>query len=369
MFNTGSRWQTVVVWFVATRLVIYGLGVVGVGTFVNQRSGAVTDTMAALNPERAWHQWDSLWYEQVARHGYSYSEDPIRNAAAAGFFPLYPLTVRLVMAATGTASFFWPAAMLSNLLALAALLLLATRLATSSDQARHVVTIVLASAGSFYLSIPYAESLFLLLVVATMVLSRNGKYELAGLVAGLAATARVHGLALVAVPVLACWLDSRNSQSRVIRVPAVLALFAVPVFVYLAYLASVQGSWMAFVSRQELWDNPSPYPFQAIAGFFHFPNRLTGWLHGGFWFLYLGLLLRHWRRMPLGEVLFCAGVFLISTQQEAFHGIYRYMVPLIPLAFALSDDQPRVRHFFMAVNLVFGVLMLLAFVTHNRITV
>jgi hypothetical protein len=78
---------------------------------------------------------------------------------------------------------------------------------------------------------------------------------------------------------------------------------------------------------------------------------------------------RAWRRMPLGEALFCAGVFLISTQQEGFHGIYRYMVPLVPLTLALAEDREDVRHGVIAINLVFGTLMILAFVTHNRITV
>ena len=59
--------------------------------------------------------------------------------------------------------------------------------------------------------------------------------------------------------------------------------------------------------------------------------------------------------MPIGEALFCLGVFLISTQQEAFHGIYRYMVPLVPLTLAISRDDRKVRHRIIAFNLVFGV--------------
>jgi len=60
----------------------------------------------------------------------------------------------------------------------------------------RVLAVVLMSAGSFYLSIPYSESLFLLLVVGTMAAARKGRYELAGLLAGAAATTRAHGLAL-----------------------------------------------------------------------------------------------------------------------------------------------------------------------------
>ena len=58
-----------------------------------------------------------------------------------------------------------------------------------------------------------------------------------------------------------------------------------------------------------------------------------------FWFLYVGLIVRYWKQMPLGEALFCVGALLISTQQEAFHGIYRYVVPLMPIASCLARDR------------------------------
>jgi hypothetical protein len=268
-----------------------------------------------------------------------------------------------------TVSFFWIASVLSNLFTLGALFLIARELVTD-DELGRVLAVMMMSAGSFYLSIPYAESLFLLLVVATIVCARRGRYELAGLLAGAAATTRAHGLALLCVPVVACWLDARlSANQRVMRVLLALALFAIPVLAYLAILARDQGAWFALFSRQELWDNPSPYPLRAFTGFIFFPRRITNWLHGGFWLLYAGLFLRYWRSMPRGEALFCAGVFLISTQQEAFHGTYRYMVPLIPLTLAIARDRREVRHWIIAINLIFGLLMLLAFVTRNRLTV
>ncbi len=367
-----TRGMTVAGWFVASRLAIAALGVIGVATFATftDQGPAVMDTTAALNPANVWHQWDALWYERIAEHGYGYELDTPRGQAAAGYFPLYPLTIRLIMAVVPSLPFFWVATIFSNLVTCAALLLLARSLIPRDDLVSRVMTIMMTSAGSFYLSIPYTESLFLLLVVGTIVATRRRRYELAGLLAGLSATTRVHGLALVAVPAVACWLDAAlATRARWLRAAATLAVCAVPIAIYFAYLAQVQGSWDAFLTRQQLWDNPSPYPFQALLGFIAFPTRITGWLHGAFWFLYLGLLVRYWRRMPLGEALFCAGVFVISTQQEAFHGIYRYMVPLVPITLALAEDRADVRHAIIAVNLVFGVLMILAFVTHNRLTI
>jgi hypothetical protein len=365
--------MTIAGWFLASRLVIAALGVVGVASFAtlgpDGRTGTVTDTTAALNPIAVWHKWDSIWYEQIAGHGYGYQVGTQRGDATAAFFPLFPMTVRLVHAIAPSIHFFWIGALLSNIFALAALFLLAREL-VNEDELSRVLALVLMSAGSFYLSIPYSESLFLLLVVATMAAARKGRYELAGLLAGAAATTRAHGLALLAVPVLACWLDRQQASAlRLRRTAVALMLFAIPVVLYLMLLARDQGAWHALFSRQELWDNPTPYPLRAFLGFIEFPRRISNWLHGAFWLVYAGLLLRYWRSMPVGEAMFCAGVFLISTQQEAFHGTYRYMVPLVPLTLAISRDNPRVRHWIIALNLVFGVLMLLAFVTRNRLTV
>jgi hypothetical protein len=102
----------------------------------------------------------------------------------------------------------------------------------------------------------------------------------------------------------------------------------IPVATFLAYEDRVLGSPFAFLARQAMWNNPSPIPVSSRHRPHRVsPKRISGWIHGATWVLYVALLVRYWRRLPIGEVLFCAGVLLISTQQESFQGIYRYMVP------------------------------------------
>lgn len=356
-------------WFVASRLVIAALGVVGVATFIDQREHVVLDDSRALNPENAWNKWDVHMYERVANEGYRADPNDVQGQAKPAYFPLYPKIVAALQALTG-ASFFWMGTLASNLFTLAALLLLVHGLTDGWDQASRTVALLMLSAGSFYLSIPYAEGLFLLLVVSTLVATRKGMYEAAGLLAGLAATTRAHGFALIAVPAVACWLDARLPPARRwARAAATVAAFALPIAAYFFYLSRETGDWAAFVSRQQAWQNPSPYPFQAVLGLLAHPRNIGGWIHGATWFLYAGLLVRYWRRVPLGDALFCAGALLISTQQQTFQGIYRYVVPMVPLTLALAGDRDDVRRGVVAFNLVLGVLMILAFVTWNRVVV
>ena len=367
---TSSRpWLTAAEWFTASRAVILVIGLAGAALFVDQKTLQIAGP-AALNPATVWHKWDSIWYERIAREGYTVVPGDAVSEAKAGFFPLYPWLVGLLLRVAPSASFFWAASIFSSLVTLAALGWLMTSLTRDSGQGRRALLLTVTAAGSFYLSLPYTEGLFLLLVVATMAFTRQRRYLLAALACGLGAATRIHGLALIAVPAIACWSDRDLPRAARLRQLMLMGvIFVVPLAVHMGHLANVQGDAGAFVTRQSLWDNALPYPLKAIAGFWIFPRRLSGWLHGAFWFLYVALLIRYWRKLPLGEALFCAGALLISTQQETFHGIYRYVMVLVPMTLAIADDRHEVREAIIGFNLVFGTIMILAFVTNNRLVV
>lgn len=363
-------WIDTVAWVAVSRLIIFVIGVVGIASFANQETGLVTSGLAALNPVNAWHKWDSLWYERIALHGYGYQIDDVKGQGAAGFFPLFPLFVGLILQTAPALSFFWTGTTVSVVCTCIAMALMIQGLTRDEAHGRRALLITLAAAGSFYLSIPYTEGMFLLWVVLAMRLTRARFYLLAAVCCGLAAATRIHGFALVAVPAIARWEDRGDTVGQRVRDIVLIAVLAAgPVAAFMWHLSHVQGSAEAFIARQAMWDNALPYPLKALVGFVHFPTRLTNWVNGVFWFTYVGLLARNWRKMPPGEALFCAGALLISTQQETFHGIYRYVVPLVPLTLTLADERDSVRTAVIGLNLVVGAIMILAFVTHNRLVV
>jgi hypothetical protein len=366
---TRASWRAVLSWFMGSRLIIVAIGVIGVVTFLNQRTLDVAGTRG-LSLEATWLKWDVEYYQRIAVHGYGYQLADLKGQAAAGFFPLYPLTIGTLLRILPFISFFWLGTIVSNLLTMTALALAVEHLVGGPAQARRFLLIMVTSAGSFYLSIPYTESLFLLLIVIVMILTRQRRCIWAAAFAGLAATTRVQGLALLAVPVIACRIDETLPlTARFKRIIVMALVFSLPFAIYLWHLAIVQGSAEAFIERQAMWDNPWPYPFKSVVGLLLHPRWLSGWLHGGFWFVYVALLVRYWKRMPLGEALFCVGALLISTQQETFHGIYRYVTPMVPLAICIADDRPEWRQSIVVGNLLFAVIMILAFVTWNRLAV
>jgi hypothetical protein len=368
--SPARAWTATLSWLVLTRAVIAAIGFVGVATFVNHHTLAI-DGPVALDYQAVWHKWDARWYERIALHGYRYPPEDLQGQGTAAFFPLYPVTVGVLLRVVPFMSFFWLGTIVSAVCSAVALALAVRHFTRDGSHALQLLVLTTASAGSFYLTLPYTEGLFLLLVVLVLITTRRRRWLIAGALAGLAAVTRAHGFALLAVPAIACLLDrTSDRRTRGIRLAALSALFAVPVAVHMLYMVDVQGSAHAFVERQAMWNNPIPYPFRAVVGLlFAHPRRVQAWLHGGFWLLYLILLVRLARRMPPGEALFCLGALLISTQQESFQGIYRYITPLVPLTLALADERPVVRHALMALNVIVGTIMILAFVTNNRLAV
>ena len=72
----------------ASRLLIAAVGVIGVATFATTTGqGAAVTTTAALNPINVWHKWDSIWYEQIARHGYGWELDTLQGWPPPAIFP------------------------------------------------------------------------------------------------------------------------------------------------------------------------------------------------------------------------------------------------------------------------------------------
>ena len=300
--------------------------------------------------------------------------------ARTGFMPLFPLTVRVLMTVTGVRDFFWVATIFSNVCSYAALLL-AYRWARKRLRVPvEFLEIFCLTAGTFYLSIPYTEGLFLLLVAAVLALTARQRYLWAAVLSGFAGATRIHGIALIVLPAISLIVDTMQEggvgrsappgRGRTLMLLVSMGvLAAAPLGLFMLYTSGLVGDSLAFFSAQRYWNNPTPYPFQAVIGLVRTPRTMSHLLHGALWLLYVVLLVRNWRRMRAAETAFCAAILLISSTTEVFYGTYRHVLPLLPLYVAIAEEEAWVRKVFVWTNLVLGTVWLIAFVTRNRITV
>jgi len=144
--------------------------------------------------------WDAAWYVDVAKNGYNFKMETPQRQYNVNFFPLYPLVGALAQKAFGLDTDV-SLLIVANILFLAALIGLYYYAATrfDHDAALTTVTLLCFFPGAFFFSIPYSESLMLLLTVIFLILAeRNRWWEAAGC-AALASATRMLGVTFALV--------------------------------------------------------------------------------------------------------------------------------------------------------------------------
>jgi hypothetical protein len=243
--------------------------------------------------------FDGRWYRSIMEAGYAYEPTATgeRREQNIAFFPLYPLTCRLIAQACGVSTFELAThtrAQLSNavlvavahLATLTAVFLLFAwlRRRAGARGALYAVTCLLCFPTACYFSYAYAECLTLLLFVGAGWLLDQRAYWPAALLSALATATRPTAAVLVLVVLLAFWTGSRLTRERRALLLAPLGVLAgAGLLAYAGYLTWRFGS-------------PLVYARNFASGWVHPEERAT-WLDfallGPIWsqFKYVGRVL------------------------------------------------------------------------------
>jgi len=290
----------------------------------------------------SWHalfgalgDWDAIWYRWIAQHGYDPS---IGHGNTAAFFPLFPLVWKPFTSLPGPAT-FW-ATLLSSLLFGAALCLLyaITIARYEADVARRTVLYLAIFPLSFVFSLPYAESLFLLLALAAFALTWHGRWWWGSVAGALAVLARPVGIALL--PAL-CW---RRYRERGLDPAAYLPLLLLPAaeLGFYAYLAWRTGDSLANVHAQERgWGRGvSVLPVVVVKATWDAftAHHLRYLVHVAFTVLWCGLWYHAWRRLrlPAEYLIFAALLLILPTSSGLILSIGRFGMVAFPLFWSLA---------------------------------
>lgn len=222
--------------------------------------GAGPDPLTALG--RAWDHWDAQHYLYLATHGYSATGDA-RNLIA--FFPLYPALISAV-AATGLPA-RTAALLISNVAGVVAAILLyeIARQELRENAAFRAAAFFVVFPTAYFLLVGYTEAVFCALAFGAVLATRRQRWLLAGMLGGLAAAARLTGLALL--PFLAIELfyarHALRSVAQALLAPALIVLGFVT---YLLTNLLVLGDAFAFVSVQrQHWSHSLAAPWVGFA--------------------------------------------------------------------------------------------------------
>ncbi|HET6153305.1 MAG TPA: mannosyltransferase family protein [Marmoricola sp.] len=333
--------------FAACRVALFGIA-----AFVNSYllPGSTHAALKAHGPSvltSPWNRFDSTFYLSIAQHGYSAHSGP-----EWAFYPLYPFLVRIlsVILGGGDAVTLFCALLIANAAAVgtAAVLYLLVRAEWGRDVARRTSIYLAVFPLAFYLSAPYAESLFVLLCVSCLLLTRQHHWIAAGAVAGLAAATRPPGVMLGFVILCELVLVIRRNNEDgfgtfLVRPAIGLALVPTGLLAFLAWGKHVTGDWLTtFHVNSDVWGRKLAMPWTAIADGF----RSAGWGHPGdylFGLLNLAVLLA-WivgvvamaRKVRLTYTVFTVALFVLSLASSHLQSLGRQSLPLVPLLVLLA---------------------------------
>lgn len=231
-------------------------------------------------------RWDGRWYERLARYGYPtrLPVDASGSVAAntAAFFDLFPL---LTKPFTALGVPFWLSAMIINLLASSAAVLIIVLVGLAYlDRCAAVLLGYLWSAFplSVALTVPYTEAVFTVAAAASLLFVLRRRWLLAGLCAAVAGTVRSPGIIFagaVGLGALEAIVRRREWRSLIGAIIAPLGFLASVGYIGLrtgrlnAWQLTEHGGWHSRLTFGTGW----PGFFTASPSAPHwFPHLLTG---------------------------------------------------------------------------------------------
>ncbi len=365
--------------FVITRLVLCVAALIGnlmLPTDPGHWDPAPGNTLLGLTA-----RWDSQWYDWIVKEGYWLRPGERSNIA---FFPMYPLTIKLIMPFVGNNTVL-AGVLVSNLAFLLTLVVLYKLVELeygSRGTARRAVFYLALFPTSFFFSMMYSESLFLLFVVTAVYFARQKLWAWATLMGLLASATRivgvftwgivmwewlwVHGWTLARMHHLSSWRNLwqglRQDWFQVLIISAIpLGLLSYMVFLHLNFndpvaFSTVQSAWgrvnvgfWAVIARDMGALLSQGASLGNIARFLNLSTLL----------LFLGISLAVWRRLGAGYAIYIILALLIPTT-SASQSIIRYALVCFPV-FMVAGDWGR-NEFFDRVWMT-GSAMLLGVLT------
>lgn len=307
----------------------------------------------------AWFRWDAAFYLDIATRGYGAD-----NSTA--YFPLYPLLGHIASRASGF-PVHWVLLVLSNIFFVLAVLVLfdLVRREWNDEMALVAVAGLSFFPSTVFLSVGYAESLFLLLTLITFRYLYDGKVWPAAFFAGLASASRPLGFLLAMSVVVESVLRAHNHSGRTVIRSLLLGLVSVwGLLGYAGYLGLTFGHPLMFASAQFLWHSE---PVEPIWGYM--PWRMVhsvvtsgsreAMMNGIFFLAFTVVTFLGVRLLPARYTIFSIGVLCLLYWRAPyilFFSANRHVLSIAPVYLTIAVLLSRRTGYALAVIGIFAGL-------------
>ena len=283
-----------------------------------------------------WERWDAVHYLDIAERGYS-ATGPDRVLLA--FFPAYPFLVRGLSFLTRDV--IAAALIISGVASIAVGLLMKrlVRVDDSNDVARSAVWFLFIYPTAFFLHIPYTESLFIALVLGSVLAARREQWFLASILGACACFTRLNGLMIAPVLLVEAFLQFR--ATRRFRLQWLwIAIVPLGFADYLLLNYWVTGDFFAFTQiQQQHWFKKLTPPWIGIRESWLRTlgiNPIEG-LHE-FAFIIISLIgtVLCWVWLRASYAVWMTLNWLLITSTDFILSVPRYTLPMFPIFILLA---------------------------------
>jgi 4-amino-4-deoxy-L-arabinose transferase-like glycosyltransferase len=334
----------------------------------NRKGSFLCDENAPLNLSEAIKGWDAQHYVFLAKNGYRdiYEVDNVRPRMTLNKYPLYPILI---------ANFKWIflnnywlcAIALSNIFSMAAIILffLLVEKLYDSKTATIASILLLSFPTSFYLSLMYAESLFLLLSVALFYSLYTRKLMFALVAAFFLPLSRPQGvlfIAPLAVFLLPTFFRKEVVRGERARFISVAISLAAGFICYLLFMKIYTGSFFTGIEANKFYiAQQSISNMIDIRGWFTrnffdqrfvFHSHASSFIDKVFFVSYLALLIPIYKftdKALFSYALIMGAIPALTTTYLA--GFPRYLLLVFPIFIALARITKE-RYYYAAIFMV-----------------
>lgn len=272
------------------------------------------------------YKWDSQWYMTVVGNGYSYIPGKESNV---GFFPLFPLLVKMLSLAFGNPKLMGfiisNICLFSGAIYLYKLIMLDFK---NPNVAMKAIFFMFISPVSFFFSIFYTEGLFLFLAVSSFYYARKKQWLIASILGFFISLTRSVGVFII-IPLIIEYFDmdfkSFKIDFKIIKKNILyLALIPAGLFSHMLYLYfKVNDAFAYFNAQGKGWNR----------GFVSIPETLKSMdIYNTFYdVIFLGAAVL--------ALVFC--IYLFFSRIRLSYGVFSLLFLFLYLSAGLLESMPR----------------------------
>lgn len=250
-------WKQILVYFLITRIL---LSVIGASSQILLAPFHGKEDVWHYSSHRVlsvWGVWDTGWYLNIAKHGYSpkiSTYESTKDQANFAFFPLFPLTIRLL--GEIVRNNFIAGIIISNICLLGSAILIYKLLCLDYDEevGKRAIKYLFLFPTAFILSGVFSESLYLFLVLLCFYALRRSRWLILAIAGFLVSLTRSTGILIVLPLAYEYWrqITSGRYKWKLKNIVALATpILGILVFVYFNYFLT--GDPLAFVHIQNAW--------------------------------------------------------------------------------------------------------------------